>query len=204
VSSLLLQVAKAYHEDMGVTNDFLPIENVNRQVSPALEAADRVADPELSESELRAVLAYIRLLAPPAPGAMTEQRTTGEQIFGEIGCASCHVPELRTGSAASVALADQPVRLYSDLLLHDMGDELADNRPDGDATGREWKTAPLWGLRVMRDFLNGDAFLLHDGRARTVEDAILLHGGEAQRARALFADLSAADRAALLDFVESR
>jgi len=204
VSSLLLQVAKAYHEDMGVTNDFLPIENVNRQVSPALEAADRVVDPELSESELRAVLAYIRLLAPPAPGALTERRTTGERIFGEIGCASCHVPELRTGSAASAALADQPVRLYSDLLLHDMGDELADNRPDGDATGREWKTAPLWGLRVMRDFLNGDAFLLHDGRARTVEEAILLHGGEAERARALFADLSAADRAALLDFVESR
>jgi CxxC motif-containing protein (DUF1111 family) len=114
------------------------------------------------------------------------------------------VPELRTGPAASAALADQPVRLYSDLLLHDMGDELADNRPDGDATGREWKTAPLWGLRVMRDFLNGDAFLLHDGRAHTVEEAILLHGGEARQARDLFADLNAADRAALLDFVESR
>ncbi|MGH7448683.1 MAG: di-heme oxidoredictase family protein, partial [Longimicrobiales bacterium] len=204
VSSLLLQVAKAYHEDMGVTNDFLPIENVNRQVSPALEAADRVPDPELSESELRAVLAYIRLLAPPAPGAMTARRLTGEQVFHEIGCASCHVPELRTGSARSAALSDQPVRLFSDLLLHDMGDALADNRPDGDATGREWKTAPLWGLRVMRDFLNGDAFLLHDGRARSVEEAILLHGGEAQRARDLFAALNAADRAALLDFVESR
>jgi CxxC motif-containing protein (DUF1111 family) len=96
------------------------------------------------------------------------------------------------------------VRLYSDLLLHDMGDALADNRPDGDANGREWKTAPLWGLRVMRRFLNGDAFLMHDGRARSVEEAILLHGGEAAAALAGYQALSVADRAALLDFVESR
>jgi CxxC motif-containing protein (DUF1111 family) len=204
VSSLLLQVAKAYHEDMGVTNDFLPVENVNRQVSRALEAADRVVDPELSESELRAVLAYIRMLAPPAPGAMTAERVVGEQVFHMIGCAQCHVPELRTGASTIAALSDQPVRLYSDLLLHDMGDALADNRPDGDANGREWKTAPLWGLRVMRRFLNGDAFLMHDGRARSVEEAILLHGGEAAAALAGYQALSVADRAALLDFVESR
>jgi CxxC motif-containing protein (DUF1111 family) len=93
---------------------------------------------------------------------------------------------------------------YSDFLLHDMGDALADDRSDGQASGREWRTAPLWGLRVMRDFLNGDAFLLHDGRARSVDDAILLHGGEAQRARDAYAALSPAARAALLDFVESR
>lgn len=204
VSSLLLQVAKAYHEDMGVTNDFLPVENVNRQVSRALEGADRVTDPELSESELRAVLAYIRLLAPPAPGAMTAARVAGEQAFHAVGCASCHVPELRTGASSIAALSHQPVLLYSDLLLHDMGDALADDRPDGDANGREWKTAPLWGLRVMRDFLNGDAFLLHDGRARSVEEAILFHGGEAAAARERFLALSPGDRAALLDFVESR
>lgn len=204
VSSLLLQVAKAYHEDMGVTNDFLPVENVNRQASRALEAADRVVDPELSESELRAVLAYIRMLAPPAPGAMTERRAAGEQAFHAIGCASCHVPELRTGASSIGALSHRTVRLYSDLLLHDMGEGLADNRPDGDANGREWKTPPLWGLRVMRSFLNGAAFLLHDGRARSVEEAIVLHGGEAERARQAFEALSAAERAALLDFVESR
>jgi CxxC motif-containing protein (DUF1111 family) len=121
-----------------------------------------------------------------------------------IGCAQCHVPELRTGASTIAALSDQPVRLYSDLLLHDMGDALADNRPDGDANGREWKTAPLWGLRVMRRFLNGDAFLMHDGRARSVEEAILLHGGEAAAALAGYQALSVADRAALLDFVESR
>lgn len=204
VSSLLLQVAKAYHEDMGITNDFLAVENKNPLASRATEAADRVPDPELSADELRAVLAYLRMLAPPAPGAMTPQRQEGEKTFAAIGCASCHVPELRTGNSSISALSDQPVRLYSDLLLHDMGPALADNRPDGDANGREWKTAPLWGLRLMREFLNGDAFLLHDGRARSVEEAILLHGGEAEKSRSAFSQLSARARAALLDFVESR
>ena len=90
------------------------------------------------------------------------------------------------------------------LLLHREAGELADGRPDGDATGQEWRTTPLWGLRLIREFLNGDAFLLHDGRARTVEEAILLHGGEGKRARDAFAALGGDDRAALLDFVESR
>ena len=204
VGSLLLQVVKAYHEDMGITNDFLPVENKNPLASRATEAADRVADPELPEQEVRAVLAYLRTLAPPAPGAMTPSRQRGEELFRSTGCASCHVPELRTGPSTIMALSNQPVRLYSDLLLHDMGEKLADNRPDGQATGREWKTAPLWGLRIMRDFLNGEAFLLHDGRAKSVEEAILLHGGEAEKSRNAFARLAADARAALLDFVESR
>jgi CxxC motif-containing protein (DUF1111 family) len=96
------------------------------------------------------------------------------------------------------------VPLYSDLLLHDMGDALADNRPDGQATGREWRTTPLWGLRLMREFLNGEAFLLHDGSAASVEEAVLRHGGEAQVARDAFVGLPTDDQAALLDFVESR
>jgi CxxC motif-containing protein (DUF1111 family) len=121
-----------------------------------------------------------------------------------MGCAKCHAPSFTTGPHQIAALSNKEVTLYSDLLLHDMGDELADNRPDGQATGREWRTTPLWGLRLMRNFLNGDAFLLHDGRARSVEEAILLHGGEAKRARDVFASASEANRAALLDFVESR
>jgi CxxC motif-containing protein (DUF1111 family) len=114
------------------------------------------------------------------------------------------VQTLRTGASEVAALANQPVELYSDLLLHDMGDALADNRPDGSASGREWRTTPLWGLRLMRQFLDGQALLLHDGRARTVEDAILLHGGESARARNAFAALSPTQRRALIDFVESR
>jgi CxxC motif-containing protein (DUF1111 family) len=101
-------------------------------------------------------------------------------------------------------LANKSVELYSDLLLHDMGDALADNRPDGDADGREWRTAPLWGLRLIREFLDGEALLMHDGRARTVEEAILLHGGEGTKSRDAFAALTPARRRALIDFVESR
>jgi CxxC motif-containing protein (DUF1111 family) len=111
---------------------------------------------------------------------------------------------MQTGPSPIAALDHQTVELYSDLLLHDMGDGLADGRPDGDADGREWRTTPLWGLRIMREFLNGHAFLLHDGRARTVADAIDAHGGEAAAARDAYRVLTAADRAALLDFVESR
>jgi CxxC motif-containing protein (DUF1111 family) len=204
VSSLLLQVAKAYQEDIGITNDFLPVENKNPLASKATEAADRVPDPELPADEVHAVLAYIRTLAPPAPGRLTARREEGQALFASVGCASCHVPELRTGPSTIAALSNQPVQLFSDLLLHDMGEGLADHRIDGDATGREWRTAPLWGLRVMRDFLDGEAFLLHDGRARSVEEAILLHGGEAEKSRDDFAALPAEAQAALLDFVESR
>lgn len=203
-SSLIQQVIEAYLQDIGVTSDFLPHENRNPLSSVPVEAVDRVTDPEIPASTVAATLHYVRTLAPAAPGEMTAQRQEGRQIFTSMGCASCHVPVLKTGPHKITALASKDVVLYSDLLLHDMGDELADNRPDGLANGREWRTTPLWGLRLMRRFLNGDAFLLHDGRARTVEDAILLHGGEAKRARDLFAGAPAASRAALLDFVESR
>ena len=204
VSSLLEQVVGAYHQDIGITSEFLPTENRNPLSSVPIEAADRAGDPEISTAVVQAVAHYIRTLAPPAPGAMTARREEGRQLFASVGCADCHVPTLRTGSHRIGALTNQDVTLYSDLLLHDMGDALADNRPDGGASGREWRTTPLWGLRLMRRFLNGDAFLLHDGRARTVEEAILLHGGEAQRARDAFAALTTAQRDALLDFVESR
>lgn len=203
-SSLLQQTVDAYHQDIGVTTDFRSEENVNPLASRPTEAADRVADPELPASIVRAVVAYLRMLAPPAPGEMTAQRERGRTVFGTARCASCHVPTLRTGPNTTAPLSNVEVTAYTDLLLHDMGDGLADYRNDGDADGREWRTAPLWGLRIMRQFLNGDAFLLHDGRARSVEQAILLHGGEAQAARDSFAILPAADRAALIDFVESR
>jgi CxxC motif-containing protein (DUF1111 family) len=163
-----------------------------------------VADPELPSGPVLAVVAYLRMLAPPAPGPMTAQREVGRQRFEEAGCVKCHVPSLRTGANASRALANRDVVLYSDLLLHDMGDGLADYRPDGGADGSEWRTTPLWGLRLVREFLDGQGFFLHDGRATSVEQAILLHGGEAQAARDAFAALPPADRAALLDFVESR
>jgi len=204
VSSLMQQVLEAYLQDIGITSDFLPVENRNPLSSVPVEAADHAPDPEVSAATVQATVFYIRTLAPSAAGAMTPRREEGRTLFGSAGCVDCHVPTLRTADHPVRALAHRDVTLYSDLLLHDMGDALADNRPDGDASGREWRTTPLWGLRLMRQFLNGDAFLLHDGRARSVEEAILMHGGEAQRARDAFAALSPAQRAALLDFVESR
>jgi CxxC motif-containing protein (DUF1111 family) len=202
VPALLQQVVEAYHQDMGVTSDFRLEENRN-PMAPA-DAADNVGDPEVDVATVLAVLAYVRMLEPPAPGAETERVALGSTTFSEIGCASCHTASFTTGTSPVPALSNRVIYPWSDFLLHDMGDELADNRPDGLATGREWRTAPLWGLRVMRDFLNGDAFLMHDGRARSVDEAILLHGGEAQAARDAFVALSTELRAALLDFVESR
>jgi CxxC motif-containing protein (DUF1111 family) len=204
VSTLIQQSVEAYLQDMGITSDFQPEENWNPQVGAPTQAADLAPDPEVPEATVQAVVAYIRMLAAPAPGESTPSRERGRALFQEIGCASCHVPELRTGPSLIGAVSNIPVVLYSDLLLHDMGDELADGRSDGQATGREWRTAPLWGLRVMPEFLNGDVFLMHDGRARTLTEAIELHGGEAASVRARFRELPEADRSALLDFVGSR
>lgn len=204
VSNLLEQVVEAYHQDIGITSDYRPEENRNPLSSVPIEAVDHAVDPEIPAATVQAVVHYIRTLAPPYPGADTEQRGEGRALFVTAGCAACHTPSLQTGPSPIAALADKPVELYSDLLLHDMGEALADHRPDGSASGREWRTTPLWGLRLMRQFLNGEALLLHDGRARTVEEAILLHDGEAQRSRDAFAALSAPARRALLDFVESR
>jgi len=201
---LLQQVVEAYLQDIGITSPYLPFENRNPRASVPVAAVDRVPDPEIGEAVVQAVTHYVRTLAPPAPGRETEARTDGRALFAQVGCARCHVPQLQTGASPVPALRNQTVTLYSDLLLHDMGPELADNRPDGQASGQEWRTAPLWGLRLMRQFLDGGALLLHDGRARTIEAAIQYHGGEAAAARSAFQALTAAQRSALVDFVESR
>ena len=169
-----------------------------------IATVDPVVDPEVPSATVLAVVHYLRTLAPSAPGELTGGREQGRQLFSAIGCAKCHVPTMRTGTTGIAALSQRDVTLYSDLLLHDMGDELADHRADGGATGREWRTTPLWGLRLMEQFLNGQAFLMHDGRARSVDQAIQLHGGEATAVRSAYRALSASDKAALLDFVRSR
>lgn len=203
VAALMQQVVEAYHQDMGVTSPQRPAENVN-PLAPAVPGADDAEDPEVGEAQVNDVSQYLRMLAPPTPGEWTEERRRGETLFAGARCTACHLPTTRTGPHEIEAISGRDVAIYSDFLLHDMGDALADNRPDGDADGREWRTAPLWGLRIAREFLNGELFLLHDGRAHSVDEAIRLHGGEGAAARDAFLALPASDRAALLDFVESR
>ncbi|HEY7727400.1 MAG TPA: di-heme oxidoredictase family protein [Candidatus Eisenbacteria bacterium] len=204
VAALLQQAVDAYHQDIGITSPYRPTENVNPLASRVVPGLDQAPDPEVSEGEVEDAVQYMRMLAPPSPGAWTDQRSRGGALFAAARCNVCHVPSLPTGAHEIEALAFRQAGLYSDLLLHDLGDALADNRPDGSADGREWRTAPLWGMRLVREFLNGTMFLLHDGRARSVDEAVRLHGGEAVAARDAFLAMPAADRAALVDFVESR
>src|SRR6185503_10951214 len=202
VSSLLQQTVEAYHQDIGMTSSSRSVENVNPVASHP--AVDPARDPELSDAEIENVMQYMRMLAPPAPGTSTASRERGQTLFTSAQCVKCHIPTLHTGSHEIETLANRDVALYSDLLLHDLGDVLADNRPDGSADGKEWRTAPLWGLRIAREFLGGQLFLLHDGRAHTVDQAVRYHGGEATAARDAYLAMPASDQAALVDFVESR
>ena len=126
----------------------------------------------------------------------------GEALFEQIGCGACHTPRLTTGDHPNPVVAHQTIQPFTDLLLHDMGDGLADGRPDFLASGREWRTPPLWGLGLI-ETVNGHGFLLHDGRARGGAEAILWHGGEAEAARERFRTLPADRRMDLLTFLRS-
>ena len=128
----------------------------------------------------------------------------GKNLFAQARCTACHVPTLTTGTAHRFAeLRNQTIAPYTDLLLHDMGPDLADTFPQGTATAQEWRTAPLWGLGLLAS-INPNVRYLHDGRARTIEEAILWHGGQAAAARDRFKALSADDRQKLIDMVLSR
>ena len=202
VSSLLEQVVNAYHQDMGITSDFIPVENSHQQ-GEGLAIGDLVPDPEISAQTVLDAVVYVRLLSPPDRGDITPEVILGESLFNSIGCVSCHIPSMKTGVRNIPQLDQVDANLYSDLLLHDMGDGLADFRPDGSADGFEWRTTPLWGLRLVPEFLDGKAFFLHDGRARTLEEAIEFHGGEAKVASDAFTALSQDEKDALIVFLKS-
>ena len=201
VGFLLQQVATAYSQDMGITSEFLPEENPHPQVGIL---GDDVPDPEVSAATVNDVVSYLRTLAPPKQGPMTEQVQRGKSAFGQIGCNRCHVPTMFTGTHPTIAPLNRvEVPLYSDLLLHDMGDELVDNFVEGEANGKEWRTTPLWGLRLFEKQLGGTAFYLHDGQTSDLREAIRAHGGEATSARNLFLALPLGDSEALLAFLRS-
>ncbi len=161
------------------------------------------APEEIDTEALQTLVLYLRLLAPPARREVVGRDiVTGEQLFLDIGCARCHRPHLTTGSDSLPELSEQTISPYTDLLLHDLGPELADPHPEQQADPAEWRTAPLWGLGLLST-VNGAAYFLHDGRARTFEEAVLWHGGEARISRDRFTRLSSAERHQLLRFLAS-
>lgn len=200
--NLLHQVITAYHQDMGLTSDLFPEDIVNVQVGGL--ATDDAPDPEIPSNVVQSVAFYLQTLrAPPRRRAGDADVVAGEAAFAQIGCASCHMPALRTGRSSIAALDRVQFHPYTDLLLHDMGPELDDGFTEGSATTAEWRTAPLWGLGLARAAQGGSMFLLHDGRATSIADAIRLHGGEASASRAAFEALSPAAQQQLIKFLES-
>jgi len=185
--------ASAYSNEMGITSPDLPSEQ-KPQGGPVV--CDTVPDPEDDGTRIDAVTNFLVLLAPlPRPHAQRSVRA-GRITFRRIGCEACHTKRLHAGRTHPVAaVRGRRVPLYSDLLLHDMGPALGDGIVEGFAGPNDFRTAPLWGVRASAPYL-------HDGRAATLEDAILLHDGEASAARARFADLTSARRAALIAFLD--
>lgn len=191
----------AFSAEMGITSPAVPTEEtVGGQPIPA--GVDSVPEPEINQDALDATDAFLRFLAPPAPMRLSSVGRRGRRVFAEIGCTGCHVPVLMTGNGPVKALRYQQVAAYTDLLLHDMGPDLADICL-GQATPSEFRTEPLMGLRFSAHPDSGEPSLLHDGRAHSIEEAVRLHGGEGAASRDKFAALSAADRAALLKFLDS-
>jgi len=201
--SIRQQIAAAFLGDMGVTSSLYIEENCQpvQTLCLAMPPGNR---PELLNYNWDQLEFWQAALAPPPPRKLDDpQVQRGEQLFEQAKCAQCHVPELQTGDYKLLPLiAMQKFRAFTDLLLHDMGDDLADGRPDYLAGPRDWRTPPLWGIGMSAQ-VNGSTNLLHDGRARNVLEAILWHGGEAKAARDSFADMPQADRDALIAFVNA-
>lgn len=202
-ANLLDQTAGAFTGDIGITSSLFSKENYTGAQNLSEEYPSG-GSPEISDRDLHDVVFYMQTLAVPA--ARVEDRGAfreGKELFENLQCAKCHISVLETKDDFPIsALAGQTIRPYTDLLLHDMGKGLADGRPDFDATGTEWRTPPLWGIGLFPK-VNKHSRLLHDGRARGVEEAILWHGGEAEGSKEAFKRLTAEQRALVIRFVES-
>ena len=213
--NLRQQTAAAFLGDIGANSEFFPDENCPSVQKQCLDlpSASKCGGqggctgnyrPEVVPSRLHNITFYLQALAVPARRNVDDPEVKrGEASFTKANCDACHVPQLKTASKAAIAAAaNLESHPYTDLLLHDMGEELADGRPDFRASGREWRTPPLWGLGLNR-IVNGHGNLLHDGRARDVIEAIMWHGGGADKSRESFRNMPKAERAALVKFLES-
>ena len=204
--NLAQQTAAAFLDDMGLSTALLHTQECTpaQRACNAAPTGEENGQPEVEAADFAALIRFMHTLAVPArrdyglPAVVQ-----GKRIFHEIGCPSCHVPSLQTGALPGFPeLEDHTIRPYTDLLLHDMGEGLADMRPDYEASGQEWRTPPLWGIGLVKT-VNFHAFFLHDGRARGLLEAVLWHGGEAQFAKDAVLRLSKEERAALVAFLES-
>lgn len=197
------QNASAAIGDIGLTNPIFRVEHCTPAQEECL-AAPVAPEIDISEKFFAKLNLYTRLIAVPAQrNAADPIIKKGEALFNSFGCSACHVPTLKTGAGAALPeLASQIFHPFTDLLLHDMGEALADNRPDFEATGSEWRTPPLWGLGLV-ETVNGHNRLLHDGRARGFAEAILWHGGEGEAAKEAFRNAAREERDALVRFLGS-
>lgn len=200
-ATLLAFSGDAYVNEMGVTSRLFPVENAPNGRADLLALYDKVpdvedaVDPATGKSDIDHAADFMRLLAPPPPVRATASSLAGARLFDQARCTACHVPALFTGANRIAALSHQPVRLYSDLLLHDMG-RLGDGIAQDGAQGGEMRTAPLWGLRARTTFL-------HDGRATSVRQAIEQHDGQGAPARRRFDGMKPAEQKQLLDFLQT-
>lgn len=200
--SVLQQVAAAFSGDMGITSSLFPNENCPPGVD--CDAIPNGGTPEITDDNLNKVAIYSLTLAVPARRNHTNQDVLrGKKTFETIGCASCHIPKIQTGSNYPItAFRNQTIRPYTDMLLHDMGDALGDNATDFLATGNEWRTPALWGIGLIQT-VNGHTNLMHDGRAKNITEAILWHGGEGSTSKNKFKQLPVKEREDLLKFLNS-
>lgn len=188
------QTAQAYNEDIGITSTYEPFDT----------HSGLQIDAEITDQTILDVVFYLKTLKAPIPRNSNQNEIiSGKAIFNEIGCAKCHRPEMKTGSSPIAALSNKTFYPYTDLLLHDMGPGLDDGYTEGSAATSEWRTPALWGLGLSKFSQGGGYFLLHDGRARSIEEAIILHGGEGQSGKEKYQALSETEKRNLIRFLES-
>lgn len=201
--SLRSQTTAALSSETGITSRERPKQNCTAVQADCL-AGPHGGEPEIADVDLDAIVLFQQTLAvPPRQNLGDPEVVRGATLFHEARCDRCHVPAMTTGEVPGLPqLSNQQIYPFSDLLLHDMGPALADGRPDGMASGSEWRTPPLWGLGRAEEIAR-EAFYLHDGRARSIEEAILWHGGEAAYSQSAFTGMAAADRNSLLMFLKS-
>tara|TARA_R100001143_G_scaffold63595_1_gene73208 strand:+ start:22345 stop:23544 length:1200 start_codon:yes stop_codon:yes gene_type:complete len=191
---LLHQTTTAYNQDIGITSTFEPKDVYS----------DLTIDPEVSDQTVRDVVFYLRTLKAPIQRKPADPDIMhGREVFNTLQCSSCHIPKWTTPESDIAALSNKTFYPYTDLLLHDMGPGLDDGATEGSAETYEWRTPPLWGLGLSPDSQGGKYFLMHDSRAESIEEAILMHGGEAQYSHEQFQLLSSEEKEALIKFLES-